>query len=604
MGTGGDIRCRIQGDAYGPALLSEPETDMTNHEIARIFSRIADALEIKGENIFRVRAYRTAAQNIKALARQLEDVYRETPEKIGQLQGIGKDLSAKIAELIATGGLEYYEDLMKEFPEGFLSMLDLAGLGPKKLKKLHDELGIDNIAQLEKACRENKLETLEGMGPKTEIKLLEAISYYRGSEGRMLLPEAGEYAGQIVGYLLSSGLFEKVEIAGSLRRGKETVGDLDILTVAKNTEKAMDHFISYPLVGAVIARGTTKSSIKIKEGPQVDLRAVEKKAFGAALVYFTGSQQHNIRIRHLARKKGYKVNEYGVFSVGPRGRERRLKASTEEEVYKKIGMQWVPPELRESSGEIEAALDGKIPSDLVKESDIKGDLHLHTSETDGRAGLEEVMSAAEERGYKYIAITDHSQNVRIANGMDKKRLLRHLERIRKAAEKFKGLEVLAGCEVDMLENGKLDFGDEVLRELDIVIAAVHSKFNLDRKKQTDRYLRAMDNRFVNIIAHPSGRLITSRKALDLDLEKVFRKAAENRVFLEVNTHGQRIDLNDVNCRRAVELGAGVAINTDAHEPAQMDLLKYGVITARRGWVEKKDVLNTYSLSKLKKALKK
>ncbi|MEA3490060.1 MAG: DNA polymerase/3'-5' exonuclease PolX [Candidatus Omnitrophota bacterium] len=577
---------------------------MTNKEIAAVFSRIADILEVKEENIFRVRAYRTAAQNITGLSRQLEDICGEDPSTIGNIPGIGKDLKEKIIEMIGTGRLKYFDDLLKEFSPGFLEMLDLSGLGPKKLKKLRDVLGIENVDGLEEACRKGKLEDIEGMGKKTQEKLLDAIEHYRRKEGRMLLPEASECAEKIIAYLSGSKNFKKIEKAGSLRRGKETVGDLDILTVAKDNEKAMDHFVEFPEVGNIIAKGTTKSSISLKGGPQVDLRVIDASCFGAALVYFTGSKQHNIKIRKIARNMGYKISEYGVFSVSKTGgKEKKVAGRSEEDLYRKLGMEWIPPELREDQGEVEAAMEGKLPAGLLDIRHIKGDLHMHTSATDGRNSVEEMVEAAREKGYKYVAITEHSKNVRVANGMDERRLLKHVENIRKYAGKKRDIKVLAGIEVDILGDGKLDLKDPVLKELDIVIAAIHSRFSLEKDKQTERILRAMDNGYVNVLAHPSGRLITTRSPLQADFDRIFSRAAESNIYLEINTHGERIDLNDVHCRRAKELGAKFVVNTDAHEAGQLDEMIFGVVTARRGWVEKKDVLNTYGYEKMIKALK-
>jgi DNA polymerase (family X) len=371
----------------------------------------------------------------------------------------------------------------------------------------------------------------------------------------------------------------------------------------KDAPKAAARFISMPGVDDVIARGVSKCSVKIRGGCQVDLRIVDSECFGAALVYFTGSKQHNIKIRNLAKKKKYKVNEYGVFFKTPSGKEKSIAGRTEKEVYEKLSMRWIPPELREDRGEIEAAIKGELPAGLVDISDIKGDLHLHTTRTDGKMSIEEVIDSAVEKGYRYIAVTDHSKLVRIANGMDGKQLLKHVDNIREIARKHRNMHVLAGVEVDILKNGELDIENSVLRELDIVIAAVHSNFLADRKIQTQRLLRALDNKYVNVLAHPSGRLITKRDPLDLDTDKVFLRAAENNVALEINTHGERVDLNDVNCMRARELGARFAINTDSHERGQMEGMKLGVATAKRAWLEKKDVVNTYSFDKLMKALK-
>ncbi len=575
---------------------------MENKEIADIFSHIADILEIKDENVFRIRAYRVAAQNISSLSRQLKDLYGEDPSKLEKIPGIGKDLKEKIIEMISTNALKYYDELMKEFSPGFLDMLNLSGLGPKKLRKLRDVLGIEDMDDLEEACEKGKLEGIDGMGARTQDKLLDAIKHFRKREGRMLLTEADFYADRMIKYLSKSKNFKKLEKAGSLRRGRETVGDLDILAVAKDPQKAMDYFTGHPDVEEVIAKGSTKSSISLRNGPQIDLRVIDDKCFGAALQYFTGSKQHNVQVRQIAKRKGYKVSEYGVFSVG-KGKERFVAGKTEEEVYRKLGMDPPPPELREAQGEVEAAMKGKLPKNLLQLKDIKGDLHLHTTATDGRATVEELIEAARKKGYQYIAITEHSKNVRVAHGLDERQLMRHVEKVRKTAKKTRGIKVLAGVEVDILAKGKLDIRDSVLKELDIVIASIHSNFSLNRERQTERILRAFDNKYVHALAHPSARLISSRSSIFADFEKIFEAAVERNIYLEVNTHGERIDLNDIHCRMAKEMGAKFVINTDAHEVAQLGEMKYGVITARRGWVEKNDVLNTFTYEKLVKALK-
>jgi DNA polymerase (family X) len=575
---------------------------MNNREISSIFEHIADILEIKEDNVFKIRAYRTAASNISGLSRQLSEIYEEDPALLDNIPGIGKDLKAKIIEMVTTGHLEFYTRLIKEFPRGFLDLLDISGLGPKKLKKLADELNIKDVNSLEKACEKGELENISGMGKKTQEKMLQAIAHFRKREGRMLLPRAGDIADDIIKYLSGSGNFKKIEKAGSLRRGQETVGDIDLLAVVKDADKAMERFTSYPGVENLIARGTTKSSVKLSEGPQVDLRIVDGGCFGAALVYFTGSKQHNIKIRKIAKDKGCKVSEYGVFKLNGAGEEKFVAGRTEKELYTRLGMEWIPPELREERGEIEAALKGELPARLIKTEDIKGDLHMHTLDSDGRMTVEEMAEAAKKKGYKYIAITNHSKLVRVSGGMDEKRLLKHIEDIRKRALKIKGIEILAGVEVDILKDGKLDLEDYVLEGLDIVIAAIHSNFSMSKEDQTARVLRAMDNKHVNMLAHPSGRLITRRSPMELDMDRIFRKAVENNIILEINTHGDRIDLNDVHSKRAKEMGAKFAINTDSHDAAQMGGVAYGVITARRGWLEKKDVINTCSPDKVRKIL--
>lgn len=576
---------------------------MNNKEIASIFYRIGDALEIKGENVFKIRAYRRAARNIMDLPRDVSALFQQDPSRINSIPGVGEDLKEKIVEMLSSGHLAYFESLMKEFPPDFFEMLKLSGLGPKRLKKFKEKLNIKNIDDLEKACRQHSLSKLEGEGERAEAKLSAAIEYYKKGVGRFLLQDAEHIAEKTVAYLKKSSVFKKIEIAGSLRRGKETVGDIDILAEVRDKSKAMDYFAAMPLAEKIIAKGTVKSSILVKGGAQLDLRVAGAESFGAALMYFTGSKAHNIKLRRIAKAKKRKVNEYGIFSVSALGKEKKLAGKTEEEIYQKLGMTWIPPELREDRGEIEAARTGHLPANLLTEKDILGDLHTHTLETDGNASVRDIVLEAKRRGYKYIAITNHSKHVRIANGMDEKRLLAHVADIRKVSAKISGIKVFAGIEVDILEDGRLDLEDYALKELDIVIAAVHSHFALDEKKQTERIVKALDNKYVNVLAHPSGRLITTRTPITMDFEKIFSLCAKNNIFLEVNTHGERIDLNDLHCRMAKKAGAKFVVNTDAHDIAQLDAMKYGVITARRAWLEKKDVLNTRAAGKLIKALR-
>ncbi len=576
---------------------------MDNKEIASLFQDIADILEIKGENVFKIRAYRRASSNIAGLSRQLSDIYHEDPSEVSNIPGIGKDLAAKIAEMVTTGHLEFYSELAGEFPRGFLDLLDVGGLGPKKLKKLRDVLGVENIDELEKACRDGKVAGIEGMGEKTQSKLVQEIVRIRENEGRFLAGTAGLLADEVISYLSEAGGIGKIEKAGSLRRGVEVVGDIDILAWAGEPEKAIERFVSFPGTSEVMARGQTRASIRVRGACQVDFRIVDKQCYGAALVYFTGSKQHNVKIRHIAKKKELKLNEYGLFTAAASGEEKPVAGKTEQEVYKKLGMSWIPPELREDRGEVEAALRGELPKDLIEYGDVRGDLHLHTVDTDGQMTLEQLMRKAVEKGYEYIAVTNHSKLVRIAGGMDGEELLEHVDDIRKVARKFRQLKVLAGVEVDILKDGTLDLEDKFLKELDIVVAAIHSNFSADKETQTKRVIRAMENRYVNMLAHPSGRLITKRNALELDMDRVFRAAAENNVMLEINTHGQRVDLNDAHCMRAKEMGARFSINTDAHDTAQMDGTGLGIATARRAWLRKKDVINTYKFDELKKALK-
>ncbi len=577
---------------------------MENKEIAAIFRDIADILEIKNENVFRIRAYRQAASRIDGLSGQLSEIYAEDPAAILAIPGIGKDLAGKIEEMVTTGHLEFYSLLVKEFPQGFLDLLNIPALGPKKLKNIRDVLGVENMDDLEKACLAGKVSELDGMGSKTQQKILDGIRRFRKYEQRMLYGEAEALAENILAHISAGGNIEKAATAGSLRRGMETVGDVDILVAARDPSKAAERFLSFPGITQVIAGGSTRCSVEVKGSRRVDLRIVDKKCFGAALLYFTGSKQHNIKIRHIAKKKKYKINEYGVFSGAGRGQEKFVAGRTEEEVYKTIGMQWIPPEIREDRGEIEAALKGQIPEGLVELGDIRGDMHLHTLDTDGRMALEELIEAALSKRYEYIAVTNHSKLIRISRGMNEKQLLKHAEDVRRISGKYKKIKVMAGVEVDILKDGTLDIKDYVLKELDIVIAAVHSNFLVESAAQTERLIKALGNRYVNMLAHPSGRLIRKRAALTFDADRVFAEAAANNVMLEINTHGERVDLNDAGCIRAKALGARFSINTDAHQRSHLDGMKLGVATARRAWLEKKDIVNTYTFAELKKALKK
>ncbi len=577
---------------------------MDNDQIAKIFFRIADVLEIEGDNRFRVRAYRTAAQNISGLSRQLSAIIKEDASYIQQIPGIGRDLAEKVKELLESGSLNMYNDLMGSIPPGILDVLDLEGLGPKRVKRLKDEFQIKGIDDLEKICKEGVLRELKGFGKKTEQKILDSIEHFRKREGRMLLPDAQSWAERVIDYLKADPNFKEAEFAGSLRRGKETIGDLDILAFARDEEKAMERFVSFSEAERVLEKGRTKSSIKLMEGPQVDLRLVESSALGSAKIYFTGSLSHNVAIRKVAKRKGYKVSEYGVFTKTDDDLSKNIASRSEQEVYAALGMQWVPPELREDRGEVEAALRGEIPKELVSMELVKGELHTHSTITDGRDSIEDMVASAKKMGYDYFAVTEHTSNVRVAGGLDEKGIASYIMKIRELNRSVKGIEILAGAEVDIHKNGELDLDDELISELDIVICAVHSYFDLSSQKQTDRLLRALENPYVNILAHPTCRLILKRRPIDVDIEKVFKKCAENRVFLEVNSHGNRMDLKDIHCRRAQELGAKIVVSSDAHATGQLNLMKYGVTTARRGWVLKENVLNTYTLEELEKALSK
>ena len=569
---------------------------ITNEDIKQVFEQIADILEIKGDNPYRIRAYRNAARIVGGLSQDLAELVR-AGEDLTKLPGIGEGLAKKIKEIVETGSLGYLERIKKDVPPGLLDMLKIPGLGPKRVKALYDKLGISTLDELKKAAQEGKIRMLEGFGERTEQKILAEIERLTLEEKRYNIATAEQIAGHLVAYLKESGGIERIEVAGSFRRRKETVGDLDILVVSAEPEKVMHNFINYEDVEEVLAEGLKKSSVILRSGIQVDLRVVPEDSYGAALQYFTGSKAHNIAVRKLAQKKGLKINEYGVF----RG-EEKLAGATEEEVYAQVGLVWIPPELREDRGEIEAAMEGKLPN-LIQLSDIRGDLHAHTKWTDGHNTIEEMALAAKKLGYEYIAITDHSKHTAVAGGMDVEQVERQIEEIRQINQKIDGITILAGIEVDILEDGSLDLPDELLEKLDVVVAAVHYKFNLPRELQTRRIIRAMENPNVDIIAHPTGRLIGEREPYDVDMEEIIRAAAKTGTVLEVNANPCRLDLNDIHCKFAKEVGAKIAISTDAHTVDTLHNMRFGVGQARRGWIEPEDVINTLPLNKLLAQLK-
>ena len=571
---------------------------MENRDIARMFKQIADVLEITGGNQYKVRAYRRAAMNIEGLSKRIEDIYREDEKGLREIPGVGEGIAKKIKEIIKTGRLKKHQELLKKVPPELLELTQITGVGPKHLKALMDGLNVKNVDDLERVCKEHKVRELEGFGQITEEKILVALKEYRGSKGRIKLNEAYSYGNSIVDYLKrGEDKIDRVEIAGSLRRGVETIGDIDILVSTKDVNEIMDKFTKYPEVKEVLSKGRTKSSVVLRSGLQVDLRNIKKSEFGSALVYFTGSKLHNIHIRKMAKSKGLKVNEYGVFKG-----KRLLGSRTEEDVYKSIGLRFILPELREDRGEIEAASRGKLPR-LIELKDIKGDLHMHTKASDGAHTIAEMAKEAKDRGYEYIAITEHSKAVKVAGGLNEKELAEHIKRIDKENKRIKGINILKGIEVDIKEDGKLDLDDSILSELDIVIAAIHSKFNMPEDKMTDRILKAFDNRYVNILAHPTGRLIAKRNPYPLDLERVFKEAKERGIIMELNSYPDRLDLKDVHCKMAKEIGVKIIISTDAHTKQQLDNIRYGVITARRGWLEKEDVLNTLEFNRFMKEVK-
>jgi DNA polymerase (family 10) len=563
-------------------------TTVHNADIARAFDEIADLLELEGANPFRVRAYRNAARVVGEMRLDLPARLAEGGE-LPKIAGVGADLEGKIREIAASGTCAQLDELRGRFPRGITELLRLPGLGPKRVAELHARLKIDNVAQLERAARAGRLRELPGFGEKSERRILEAAGARLDKGQRFKRAVAEQYAEPLARYL-------GAVVAGSYRRMKDTVGDLDFLVASAAPHEAIERFVGYAEVKEVLARGVTKAVVLLAGGIQADLRAVPPESFGAALHYFTGSKAHNIKVRKLGLARGLKINEYGVF----RG-ARRIAGRTEESVYAAVGLPYIEPELREDEGEIEAAARGELP-ELVTLADLQGDLHAHTDASDGRDSLETMVAAARSRGLHYMAITDHSPRLAMTHGLDPARLARQGARIDAINAAHPGIAVLKGIEVDILEDGGLDLPDSALERLDLVVAAVHGGFKLPRARQTARILAAMDHPLVSILAHPTARLIGEREAIDVDMAAIARKAAERGIALELNAHPDRLDMNDAHCRLAREAGAIVAIGTDAHAADGFDVLRHGVGQARRGWLTKADVLNTRSVARVRKAL--
>jgi len=570
-----------------------------NSDVAEIFNQVADLLDIKGDNPFRIRAYRNAARAVNALSQNISDMVSREKD-LSQLQGIGKDLAQKIIEIVNTGKLALLDELEQDVPMELSDMMKIQGLGPKRIKKLSQELGIQSMEGLKDAAERGKISDLSGFGKKTEHSIREELERMekQRKEGkeRVKLAVAAQVAGPLIQYLKNVPGAKDLTVAGSYRRHKETVGDLDILATCRKKANIMDRFVRYEDVDNVLAKGKTKSSVILRAGLQVDLRVVPQVSYGAALLYFTGSKGHNIAIRKLAQKKNLKINEYGVFKG-----KKKIAGKSEGDVYRQINLPLIEPELRESRGEIEAAQEGNLP-DLVTLDHIKGDLHTHTKETDGHHSLEEMAEAAGERGYEYLAITDHSRHVTVAKGLDEKRLSRQIDDIERFNDNQDDILLLKSIELDILEDGSLDLPDDILDRLDLVICSVHSKFNLSQEKQTERIIRAMDNSHFHILCHPSGRLINERPPYEVNMEKIIQAAKERECFVELNAHPDRLDLNDIHCKMAKDIGVKVAVSTDAHRIDDLNWMAYGIGQARRGWLEPSDVLNTRSWKELKKLI--
>ena len=567
-----------------------------NSDITRILSKLADLLEIDSANAFRVRAYREAARTIDSLPRNVADMVAEGDE-VGKLPGIGASMAEKIREIAATGTLRQLAELEQRVPGELGELLALPGLGAKRVKALHDELGIDNRDALTAAARRGDIRKLEGLGPKSEKKLLDELEKRRNGEKRLRLADVEDIAEVLLDYLRGAEGVKQAVIAGSYRRRKETIGDLDVLVTCRRASPVMDRFVAYDEVDEVVSKGNTRSTVRLRSGLQVDLRVVAEVSYGAALHYFTGSKAHNIAVRKRGVSNKLKINEYGVF----RG-DNRIAGQTEEEVYRQVSLPYIVPELREARGEIEAAEQGSLPR-LITLDDLRGDLHCHTKATDGKNTLKEMAEAAKERGYEYLAITEHSKRLTVTHGLDAKRLRGQMREIEKLNDSLSGIRLLKGVECDILEDGSLDLADEVLAELDLVVCSIHSKFDLPADKQTERVIRAMDNPQMNVLAHPTGRMMGQRGPHELDVERALEAARERGCFLELNAQPDRLDLNDTHCKLAKELGVKLSLATDAHTTSSLDYIRYGVDQARRGWLESDDVINTRTWGELKKLLK-
>jgi DNA polymerase (family X) len=562
---------------------------MRNLEIASVFNRIADLLEIQDANPFRVRAYRRAAVTLEGLTDNIEVIAARGA--LREISGIGEDLSNKISEYLLTGTMAFYEKLKAEVPLGVLKMVAVPGIGPKTARQIHDRFPIKNIDELEALCRTDQLLGVPGFKQKTIDNILRGVEVLRRNKGTHLLGRALPVANQLCRYLESYA--ERVSLAGSLRRMKEVVHDVDILAASMQPEKVTAAFIGMPLVAEVLANGPTKCSVRLQDDLQVDLRVVEPKCWGAALHYFTGSKAHNIRMRERAIKLGWKLNEYGIFD----STDVCLAGAEEADIFEKLGLPYIPPVLREDQGEMEASAAGSLPS-LIQMEDVIGDLHMHTTWTDGKYSTEEMIVASKKRGYQYIAITDHSKSLGVAGGLSDEDLMRHTEEVHALDAKFSGIRVLAGTEVDIRQDGTLDYSDDLLSKLDFVVASIHSGFRQDRAALTSRIVKAMQNPYVRVIGHPTGRLIGDREAYELDFDVIMAEAARTRTCLEVNANFHRLDLSDMLCRKAREMGVHVIINTDSHNYDDMENLQYGVATAQRGWIEKERVLNARPVEEL------
>ena len=574
---------------------------MDNKEIARVLWETADLMEIAGEDSFRIRSYRNGATTIEGYPERVIDILHDPNRKITEIPGIGKGLAGVLQEIVERGSCERRDLLLQKFPPAALEFLKIQGLGPKGIALIFEHYRITTMDELEQLCKDEKLRVLPRMGAKLEEKVLRSIAQYRLRTGRFLLSFANDTAEELKRYLGELDGIENITAAGSLRRGKETVGDLDLLVTGPSATAALERFVAYPRVHEVLSRGANKASAKVgREGLQVDVRALPRESYGAAMQYFTGSKEHNVAVRTRAVKMGFKLSEYGLFRAED---EARVAGDTEEEVYKALGLAWIPPELRENCGEVEAAEEGRIPG-LVELKDIRGDIHMHTTETDGRASLEEMAEAAKKMGYEYVAITDHSKAIAMANGLDEKRAVAFARHVRELNQNGLGIRIFSGIECDIMKDGTLDLADDALAELDLVIGSVHSHMNLEAAEMTDRLLRALECRHLKVLGHPTGRLLMQRDPFKFDFDRIVVEAVKRNVRFEINASPERLDLNGSLARAAKARGAKFTISTDAHHPKHLHNMGYGVLTARRGWLGPDDILNTLPAEKFQQTIRK
>ncbi len=570
---------------------------MENIDYARVFEEIADLLEIQGANPFRVRAYRNGARTLETLSQPIESLLKDEKARLEDLPAIGKDLAAKIRELYETGKLDSLEELKKEVPGTLIEIMHIPGLGPKRARQLWEGLKITTLAELEEAARDGRLDELPGFGKTLESRIIKGIEDLKARGQRFKLSDADTYVRPLVDHLKKSKGLVDLEVAGSYRRRCETVGDIDLLATTGDGTSIMDDFVGYAEVSEVLAKGSTKSSVRLRGGLQVDLRLVDRESYGAAMVYFTGSKAHNIVIRGIGRERGLKINEYGVFEG-----DRLVCGATEAEVFEAVDLPWIPPELREDRGEVEAAREGRLPT-IIELGDLRGDLQMHSTYSDGKNSVEEMVAACRERGYKYMAITDHSPALAMT-GVKEADFSRQYEEIDKLQAKHQDIRILRSAEVDILADGSLDLSDDLLDRMDVVVISVHSRFNLTRAEMTRRITRAMQHPRAHILAHPTGRLINRREPYPVDVEELVKVASDYGVMLELNAQPHRLDLRDFHLQMAREAGVKIVISTDAHRVGELDYMRYGVDQARRGWLEKSDVANTFPLKRFLKLLEK